>query len=117
MIVFVCKILVYEWCWFLLVVLVMCFVGVLLIVQVVLVLGIFGIVVIYVKVFLVDFWVGFFGIQSVNYGYVISVDVESYLCMDLDVICVEFYEWVDGEWWFGVQGIGNVLVYLFGIFI
>ena len=109
------KTLAYEWRRFLPVVLAMCFAGVLLIVQAALVLGIFGTAAIYVKASSADIWAGFPGTQSVNYGHAISADVESHLRMDPDVTRVEPYEWVDGEWRSGVQGTGNVSVYLSGI--
>lgn len=61
MVVFVCKILIYEWCWFLLVIFVVGFVGLLQLLQVVLVLGIFGSVSVYIIGLIVDLWVGYFG--------------------------------------------------------
>lgn len=113
------KTLIYEWRRFVPSVFAVGFSGVLLAMQAALVLGIFGSAAIYVTASSADLWVGFPGTQSVNFGRNIGSDVEMRLRMDPDVMAVEPYVWVDGDWRARTQAQGaaggGVSVYLSGI--
>jgi len=86
-----------------------------LVAQAALVLGIFGTAAIYVKASSADLWVGYPGTQSVNFGQSIDPDVAMRLRMDPDVLDVEPYEWVDGDWRAQASDSGSVSVYLSGV--
>ncbi|MFD4123128.1 ABC transporter permease [Alcaligenes faecalis] len=109
------KTLVYEWRRFVPVVLAVGFSGLMLVAQAALVLGIFGTAAIYVKASSADLWVGYPGTQSVNFGQSIDPDVAMRLRMDPDVLEVEPYEWVDGDWRAQASDSGSVSVYLSGV--
>ncbi|MGX9526585.1 ABC transporter permease [Alcaligenes nematophilus] len=109
------KTLVYEWRRFVPVVLAVGFSGLMLVAQAALVLGIFGTAAIYVKASSADLWVGYPGTQSVNFGQPIDPDVAMRLRMDPDVLDVEPYEWVDGDWRAQASDSGSVSVYLSGV--
>ncbi|MGE8515783.1 MAG: ABC transporter permease [Alcaligenes nematophilus] len=109
------KTLVYEWRRFVPVVLAVGFSGLMLVAQAALVLGIFGTAAIYVKASSADLWVGYPGTQSVNFGQSIDPDVAMRLRMDPDVLDVEPYEWVDGDWRAQASDSGSVSVYLSGV--
>lgn len=89
--------------------------GVLLTIQAALVLGIFGSAAIYVTASSADLWAGYPGTQSVNFGRAIGPDVAMRLSMDPDVVQVESYVWVDGDWHGLSPGGGAVSVYVSGI--
>lgn len=112
------KTLVHEWRRFVPAVFAVGFSGVLLAMQAALVLGIFGSAAIYVTASSADLWIGYPGTQSVNFGRLIGRDVEMRLRMDPDVVAVEPFLWVDGDWRGAakedVSG-GGVSVYLSGI--
>lgn len=109
------KTLVYEWRRFVPVVLAVGFSGLMLVAQAALVLGIFGTAAIYVKASSADLWVGYPSTQSVNFGQSIDPDVAMRLRMDPDVLDVEPYEWVDGDWRAQASDSGSVSVYLSGV--
>lgn len=109
------KTLVYEWRRFVPVVLAVGFSGLMLVAQAALVLGIFGTAAIYVKASSADLWVGYPGTQSVNFGQSIDPDVAMRLRMAPDVLDVEPYEWVDGDWRAQASDSGSVSVYLSGV--
>lgn len=109
------KTLIYEWRRFVPVVLAVGFSGLMLVAQAALVLGIFGTAAIYVKASSADLWVGYPGTQSVNFGQSIDPDVAMRLRMDPDVVDVEPYEWVDGDWRAQASDSGSVSVYLSGV--
>lgn len=109
------KTLIYEWRRFVPVVLAVGFSGLMLVAQAALVLGIFGTAAIYVKASSADLWVGYPGTQSVNFGQSIDPDVAMRLRMDPDVVEVEPYEWVDGDWRAQASDSGSVSVYLSGV--
>ena len=113
------KTLIHEWRRFVPSVFAVGFSGVLLAMQAALVLGIFGSAAVYVTASSADIWVGYPGTQSVNFGRNIGSDVEMRLRMDPDVVDVEPYVWVDGDWRArmvepGTAG-GGVSIYLSGI--
>lgn len=109
------KTLVYEWRRFVPVILAVCFSGVLLVVQAALVLGIFGASALYVKSSSATLWAGYPGTQSVNFGQRVDQDVEMLMRMDPDILDVEPYLWVDGEWSAEHSNAGSVSIYLSGI--
>ncbi len=112
------KTLVYEWRRFVPSVFAVGFSGVLLAMQAALVLGIFGSAALYVTASGADLWLGFAGTQSVNFGRTIGADVEMRLRMDPDIVAVEPYQWVDGDWRSAGTGAGTgggVSIYLSGI--
>ncbi|MDM0086125.1 MULTISPECIES: ABC transporter permease [unclassified Variovorax] len=108
------KTMVYEWRRFAPAVFAVGFSGVLLAVQAALVLGIFGSASIYVTASSADLWAGYPGTQSVNFGRDIGPDMEMYLRMDPDVVEVEPYLWVEGDW-HGTTRTGGVPVFVSGI--
>ena len=114
------KTLIYEWRRFVPSVFAVGFSGVLLAMQAALVLGIFGSAALYVTASGADLWVGFPGTQSVNFGRTIGADVEMRLRMDPDIVALEPYQWVDGDWRTSGEGVGQaagggVSIYLSGI--
>lgn len=109
------KTLIHEWRRFVPVVLSVGFTGLMLVTQAALVLGIFGTAALYVKASSGDIWAGYPGTQSVNFGRSVSADAEMWLRMDPDVVAVEPYQWVDGDWTSESPGSGSVSVYLSGI--
>ena len=108
------KTLVYEWRRFVPVVLAVGFSGLMLVVQAALVLGIFGACAIRERVS-ADLWAGYPGTQSVNFGRTVSADAEMRLRMDPEVVAVEPYQWVDGDWTPERVDAGSVSIYLSGI--
>ncbi|WZB64345.1 TolC family protein [Achromobacter xylosoxidans] len=64
---------------------------------------------------LVDLWAGYPGTQSVNFGRTVSADAEMRLRMDPEVVAVEPYQWVDGDWTPERVDAGSVSIYLSGI--
>ena len=109
------KTLVYEWRRFVPVVLAVGFSGLMLVVQAALVLGIFGASALYVNASSADLWAGYPGTQSVNFGRAVSADAEMWLRMDPEVVAVEPYQWVDGDWTPESVDAGSVSIYLSGI--
>ena len=109
------KTLVYEWRRFVPVVLAVGFSGLMLVVQAALVLGIFGASALYVNASSADLWAGYPGTQSVNFGRTVSADAEMRLRMDPEVVAVEPYQWVDGDWTPERVDAGSVSIYLSGI--
>lgn len=109
------KTLIHEWKRFAPVVLSVGFTGLMLATQAALVLGIFGTAALYVRESSGDIWAGYPGTQSVNFGRSVSADAEVWLRMDPDVVAVEPYQWVDGDWTSESPGLGSVSVYLSGI--
>lgn len=108
------KTMVYEWRRFAPAVFAVGFSGLLLAVQAALVLGIFGSASVYVTASSADLWAGYPGTQSVNFGRDIGPDIEMYLRMDPDVVDVEPYLWVEGDW-HGTTRTGGVPVFVSGI--
>lgn len=111
------KTLIYEWRRFLPVVLAVGFSGLMLVVQAALVLGIFGASALYVNASSADLWAGYPGTQSVNFGRSVSADIEMRLRMNPEVVAVEPYRWVDGDWTPERPDVGSVSIYLSGISI
>lgn len=112
------KTLIYEWRRFIPSVFAVGFSGVLLAMQAALVLGIFGSAAMYVTASSANLWVGYPGTQSVNFGRNVGSDVEMRLRMDPDVVAVEPYVWVDGDWRARSDAhgaTGGVSIYLSGI--
>ncbi|QQB37197.1 ABC transporter permease [Achromobacter deleyi] len=109
------KTLIHEWKRFVPVVLSVGFTGLMLATQAALVLGIFGTAALYVRESSGHIWAGYPGTQSVNFGRSVSADAEVWLRMDPDVVAVEPYQWVDGDWTPESPGLGSVSVYLSGI--
>ena len=109
------KTLVHEWRRFVPAVLAIGLSGVLLLVQAALVLGIFGSAAVSVTASSADLWAGFPGTQSVNFGRPIGSDVEMRLRMDPDVVDVEPYLWVEGDWHAAGAGRGGVSVFVSGL--
>ena len=62
-----------------------------------------------------DLWAGYPGTQSVNFGRTVSADAEMRLRMDPEVVAVEPYQWVDGDWTPERVDAGSVSIYLSGI--
>ena len=91
------------------------FSGLMLVVQAALVLGIFGASALYVNASSADLWAGYPGTQSVNFGRTVSADAEMRLRMDPEVVAVEPYQWVDGDWTPERVDAGSVSIYLSGI--
>ena len=108
------KTLIYEWRRFLPAMLAVGFAGLLLLLQIALVLGIFGSTSLYITGSSADVWVGYPGTQSIGLGRSIDPDIESRLLMDPEVLRVEPYEWVDGDWR-GSRDTGGVSVFVSGI--
>lgn len=110
------KTLLYEWRRFVPAIFAVGFSGVLLAMQAALVLGIFGSAAVYVTASSADIWAGYPGTQSVNFGRTIGAEAEMRLRMDPDVVAVEPYVWVDGDWRaVSDEAGGGVSVYLSGI--
>lgn len=108
------KTLVHEWRRFLPSALAVAFSGVLLLVQAALVLGIFNSAAVYIKKSGGDLWVGYPGTQSIELGRPIPHDAEIRLRMDPEVIRVEPFRWIDGDWR-GPADKGGVSVFISGI--
>jgi putative ABC transport system permease protein len=109
------KTLFHEWRRFLPAIFGVGFSGVLLAVQAALVLGIFDSASVSVTASSADLWAGYPGTQSVNFGRAIDPDVEMRLRMDPDVIAVEPYLWVEGDWHDPGASGGGVSVFVSGI--
>ena len=109
------KTLIYEWRRFLPAIMATGFSGLLLTVQAALVLGIFGSAAVYVRATSADLWAGYPGTQSVNFGRAIDPDVELRLRMDPEVVDVEPYQWVEGDWHNAQSSGGGVSVFVSGI--
>ncbi|HEY0179815.1 MAG TPA: ABC transporter permease [Dokdonella sp.] len=108
------KTLVYEWRRFLPSALAVAFSGLLLLVQAALVLGIFESAAVYVDKSGGDLWVGYPGTQSIELGRPIPHEAEIKLRMDPDVVRVEPFRWIDGDWR-GPADRGGVSVFVSGI--
>jgi putative ABC transport system permease protein len=108
------KTLRYEWRRFLPAVLAIGFASLLLLMQAALVLGIFGSAGVSVTGSGGDVWIGFPGTQSVDQGRPIDSNISALLHMDPDVVRVEPFVWLDGDW-HGEGGTGGVSVYVSGI--
>ena len=108
------KTLRYEWRRFLPAVLAIGFASLLLLMQAALVLGIFGSASVYITGSSADVWVGFPGTQSVDQGRPIDSNISAMMHMDPDVVRVEPFLWLDGDW-HGEGNTGGVSVYVSGI--
>lgn len=108
------KTLIHEWRRFLPSTLAVAFSGLLLLVQAALVLGIFNSAAVYIKKSGGDLWVGYPGTQSIELGRPITRDAEIRLRMDPDVVRVEPFRWIDGDWR-GPKDKGGVSVFISGI--
>ncbi len=108
------KTLLHEWRRFLPSTLAVAFSGLLLLVQAALVLGIFNSAAVYIKKSGGDLWVGYPGTQSIELGRPIPRDAEIRLRMDPDVVRVEPFRWIDGDWR-GPKDKGGVSVFISGI--
>lgn len=106
--------LVYEWRRFLPATMAVAFSGLMVLMQASLVLGIFSTASIYVSRSRGDLWVGYPGTQSVDLGRPIPLGTEMHLRMDPEVIRVERFRWVDGDWR-GPVDRGGVSVFVTGI--
>lgn len=108
------KTLVYEWRRFLPAILAVGFAGLLQLLQLALVLGIFGSSSLYITGSSADVWIGYPGTQNVASGRAIDANVESRVLMDPEVVRLEPYIWVDGDWR-GPGETGGVAVFVSGI--
>ncbi len=108
------KTLRYEWRRFLPAVLAIGFASLLLLMQAALVLGIFGTASVSVTGSSADLWVGYPGTQSVDQGRPINSDLGALLQMNPEVMHVERFQLLDGDW-HGAGGTGGVSVYISGI--
>jgi len=108
------KTLVYEWRKFLPAALAVAFSGCLLLMQAALMFGIFDSASVYVKKSAADLWAGYPGTQSIELGRPVPRDTEMSLRMDADVVRVEPFQWLDGDWR-GPAERGSVSVFISGI--
>jgi putative ABC transport system permease protein len=92
------KTLLYEWRRFLPAALAIGFACLLQLLQAALVLGIFGSASVYITGSSADLWIGYPHTQSVNLGRRVSTDLEARLHMDPQIVRLEPFQWVDGEW-------------------
>jgi putative ABC transport system permease protein len=108
------KTLIYEWRKFLPAMLAVAFSGLLLLLQAALMLGIFAGASVYINGSAADLWAGHPGTQSIEHGRPVPKDTEIALAMDPDVVQVEPFQWIDGDWR-GARERGNVSVFVSGI--
>ncbi|MCK9538439.1 ABC transporter permease [Dokdonella sp.] len=108
------KTLLYEWRRFLPSAVAVAFCGLLLLVQAALVLGIFGSAAVYIDRSGGDLWIGYPGTQTVELGRSIPHEARLRALMDPDVLRVEPFRWVDGDWR-GPADKGGVSVFVSGI--
>ncbi|MGH8042332.1 MAG: ABC transporter permease [Rudaea sp.] len=108
------KTLFYEWRKFLPAALAVAFSGLLLLMQAALMFGIFDSASVYVSKSTADLWAGYPGTQTIELGRPIPRDTEIALRMDPDVIRVEPFHWIDGDWR-GPASHGSVSVFISGI--
>lgn len=108
------KTLFYEWRKFLPAALAVAFSGLLLLMQAALMFGIFDSASVYVNTSNADLWAGYPGTQTIELGRPIPRDTEMALRMDKDVIRVEPFHWLDGDWR-GPASRGSVSVFISGI--
>ncbi|HTI95070.1 MAG TPA: ABC transporter permease [Rudaea sp.] len=108
------KTLFYEWRKFLPAALAVAFSGLLLLMQAALMFGIFDSASVYVNKSAADLWAGYPGTQTIELGRPIPLDTEMALRMDADVIRVEPFDWIDGDWR-GPASHGSVSVFISGI--
>ncbi|MBU6199351.1 MAG: FtsX-like permease family protein [Xanthomonadaceae bacterium] len=108
------KTLFYEWRKFLPAALAVAFSGLLLLMQAALMFGIFDSASVYVNKSAADLWAGYPGTQTIELGRPIPRDTEMALRMDPDVVRVEPFDWIDGDWR-GPASHGSVSVFISGI--
>lgn len=108
------KTLIYEWRKFLPAALAVAFSGCLLLMQAALMFGIFDSASVYISKSAADLWAGYPGTQSIELGRPIPRDTEVSLLMDADVVRVEPFQWLDGDWR-GPAERGSVSVFISGI--
>jgi putative ABC transport system permease protein len=108
------KTLIYEWRKFLPSALAVAFSGLLLLMMTSLMFGIFSSAGVYVSKSSADIWAGYPGTQSVELGRPIPRDTEMWLRMDPDIVQVEPFQWLDGDWR-GPVDRGGVSVFISGI--
>ncbi|GAA0723369.1 ABC transporter permease [Dokdonella soli] len=108
------KTLVYEWRRFLPSALAVAFSGLLLLVQAALVFGIFNSAAVYIKKSGGDLWLGYPGTQSIELGRPIPREAEIRALMDPEVVRVEPFNWIDGDWR-GPADKGGVSVFVSGV--
>jgi putative ABC transport system permease protein len=108
------KTLIYEWRKFLPAMLAVAFSGLLLLLQAALMLGIFAGASVYINTSAADLWAGHPGTQSIEHGRPVPKDTEIALALDADVLRVEPFQWIDGDWR-GPAERGNVSVFISGI--
>ncbi len=108
------KTLFYEWRKFLPAALAVAFSGLLLLMQAALMFGIFDSASVYVSTSAADLWAGYPGTQTIELGRPIPRDTEMSLRMDPDVVRVEPFHWLDGDWR-GPVDRGGVSVFISGI--
>lgn len=108
------KTLFYEWRKFLPAALAVAFSGLLLLMQAALMFGIFDSASVYVSKSTADLWAGYPGTQTIELGRPIPRDTEMALRMDPDVVRVEPFDWIDGDWR-GPASHGSVSVFISGI--
>lgn len=108
------KTLIYEWRKFLPAVLAVAFSGLLLLMMTALMFGIFSSAGVYVSRSAGDLWAGYPGTQSVELGRPVPRDTEMWLRMDADVVQVEAFQWLDGDWRGPIER-GSVSVFVSGI--
>ncbi len=106
--------LVFEWRRFLPCAAAMSCAAILITVQLALVKGIFGSAAVYVDASAADLWVGLRGTQSIELGRPIPRDSDLPLRADPDVLEVEPFRWVGGNWW-AQNGHGEESVFISGI--
>lgn len=108
------KTLFYEWRKFLPAALAVAFSGLLLLMQAALMFGIFDSASVYVSKSAAALWAGYPGTQTIELGRPIPRDTEMALRMDPDVVRVEPFDWIDGDWR-GPASHGSVSVFISGI--
>ncbi len=108
------KTLIHDWRRFLPSAFAVAFSGLLLLVQAALVLGIFNSSAVYINKSAGDLWIGYPGTQSIELGRPIPRDAEIRALMDPEVLRVEPFRWVDGDWR-GPAEKGGVSVFVSGI--
>ena len=108
------KTLLHEWRRFLPSAIAVAFSGLLLLVQAALVFGIFGSAAVYITKSGGDLWMGYPGTQSIELGRPIPQEAKIAALMDPDVVRVEPFNWIDGDWR-GPIDKGGVSVFISGI--
>jgi putative ABC transport system permease protein len=104
----------YEWRKFLPAALAVAFSGLLLLMQAALMFGIFDSASVYINKSDADLWAGYPGTQTIELGRPIAHDTEMALLIDADVVRVEAFHWLDGDWR-GPASHGSVSVFISGI--